>query len=411
MANTILHKRSSTANATPSAGSLTVGELAINSEDGKLFTKKSNGTVVEIGGGGGGGISDGDKGDITVSSSGSTWTIDNAAVTIAKLNATGTPSATTFLRGDGAWQTPAGGGGGGGGFISATNFDASGTYTIPATAQFLRVFLIGGGGGGGGGGRHPVAVAGGGGGAMGSFFYATCDVSTFGGAGASLDITIGAGGIGGNPATADGTNGSSGGTGGNSIIDVKSGATIIGTPVVCGGGFPGGGGNSTGGSGAGSAKIGIIQYLSRTPTNGSANTITGTINKSLIDPYSNSAGCCGGGVTSAGVAFVGMGYLTNTRNFSSQTTIGPPNQVRNLLVSGGAAESTTAPPNATMQIHGFNTPGFPGLGGGGGITLSNAGSAGYRGNGGGGGGGVRNGGTASVGGAGGAGFCRIEAYA
>lgn len=55
MANTILHKRSSTAGATPSAVSLTQGELAINTADGKLFTKKDDATVVEIGAGGGGG--------------------------------------------------------------------------------------------------------------------------------------------------------------------------------------------------------------------------------------------------------------------------------------------------------------------------------------------------------------------
>jgi hypothetical protein len=50
MANTIKHKRSSTAGATPSSGSLVAGELAINTADGKVFTKKDNGTVVRVGG-------------------------------------------------------------------------------------------------------------------------------------------------------------------------------------------------------------------------------------------------------------------------------------------------------------------------------------------------------------------------
>ena len=81
MANKIKLKRGS--GSDPSASDLEVGELAIRTDSGKIFTKKDNGSVAEISGGGG--IDDGDKGDITVSNGGDTFVIDNGVITSAKI--------------------------------------------------------------------------------------------------------------------------------------------------------------------------------------------------------------------------------------------------------------------------------------------------------------------------------------
>lgn len=84
MANLIKLKRSAVSGKAPAVGDLQLGELALNTFDGKLYTKKDNGTasIVEIGAGG---VSDGDKGDITVSGSGATWAIDSGVITDAKV--------------------------------------------------------------------------------------------------------------------------------------------------------------------------------------------------------------------------------------------------------------------------------------------------------------------------------------
>lgn len=57
MANTIKLRRSAVAGKVPAVGDLQLGELALNTYDGKLYTKKDNGTasIVELSGGGGGG--------------------------------------------------------------------------------------------------------------------------------------------------------------------------------------------------------------------------------------------------------------------------------------------------------------------------------------------------------------------
>jgi hypothetical protein len=54
MSTVIKPKRSETATAVPSTSDLEVGEIALNSVDQKIYTKKSDGTVVEVANAGGG---------------------------------------------------------------------------------------------------------------------------------------------------------------------------------------------------------------------------------------------------------------------------------------------------------------------------------------------------------------------
>ena len=59
MAQTVLLKRSNTADATPTTAQLASGELAMNTRDGKVYMRKyvdgtnGNDTIIEVGGGSG----------------------------------------------------------------------------------------------------------------------------------------------------------------------------------------------------------------------------------------------------------------------------------------------------------------------------------------------------------------------
>lgn len=50
MATTVQHRRSETTGSEPAAGDILVGELAVNLADGKLFSKKTDGTIVTLAG-------------------------------------------------------------------------------------------------------------------------------------------------------------------------------------------------------------------------------------------------------------------------------------------------------------------------------------------------------------------------
>ncbi len=79
MANVIKLKQGS--GSDPSASDLVLGEPAVRTDTGEIFLKKDDGSIAKVAGG----IDDGDKGDVTVSNSGATFTIDNGVVSTAKI--------------------------------------------------------------------------------------------------------------------------------------------------------------------------------------------------------------------------------------------------------------------------------------------------------------------------------------
>lgn len=310
-------------------------------------------------------------------------TIANSAVTVAKISATGTPSATTYLRGDGSWSTVSSGG-----YTPViVDFNASGTHTIPSGATLLTIICIGGGGGGGGGNRNTtttVARFGGGGGGGGTFSQVTHSVASLGGSGTGLTITVGAGGTSGAGAITSGGNGGAGGSGGQTRVETTSGAVRL---CTAGNGNGGNGATSTsGGSPGGSSSFTMFTG----GTGGAGSSSLGGTGSGIVGLGAPGGGG-GGGVTASNSANNGGGAFASSYGVVGSAT-----------TSGGGI----SPGGNGSTVGGL--AGVAGGGGGGGAGGTAAGGNGgngiYGGGAGGGGGGTT---SAGNGGVGGTGFVRL----
>ena len=171
----------------------------------------------------------------------SAGTPTDGTVSLAKLSATGTKDATTFLRGDNTFASAAGG------LQSVQVFTSSGTWTKPSGINKVRVYVTGGGGAGGGTISTTYNYMSGAGGGAGGTAIELIDVSSV----SSVTVTIGSGG--------SGSSASAGGDGGTSSFGSYCSATGGKGGVVPGafnyaitGGVGSGGDiNLTGGGGGG----------------------------------------------------------------------------------------------------------------------------------------------------------------
>jgi len=297
------------------------------------------------------------------------------------------------------WATAGGGGG-----STATVYDVPGTYsyTIPAGATNLTVYIWGAGGGGGGGARNATTAirTGGGGGGPGGYAEFQLRAASLT---SPVTVVVPAGGNSGAGAFVNTSTGSGGS--GNSTK-----ASFAGLVVTNGNGGLGGAIGSTSVNGGTAGPITNYVNQAGNSSGGAGQTTTGN-NAGTLGSWALPwpAGGGGGGGNPANVTTTRNGGNGGTKVSATANN----SNGNNTLIAGGAGG---IPASAVLPTAGQTYSNmYGGMGGGGGGYLTatagqNGANGGQPGGGGGGGGAADNGFNGGNGGVGGAGMVIIFAY-
>jgi len=296
------------------------------------------------------------------------------------------------------WSTPSGGGGVDVQTFGTSSTAGSFTWTKPAGAKVVDIYLMGPGGGGGSGARQATlsARSGGGGGASGGLFYFRVGADSLN---STESVVIGAGGAGGAARTTDNTNGANGSSGANTTFAAYKAPS---------GDFGLAGSTATVNGGAARNHL-LFDLVQSSGGGGAGNTAQGSSSNLSANLFMHAGGGGGGG----GAAAASTTNVNGGTGGSAGASSTNPGLI--TAIAGGTAGNGTTGVQATAGTSITTQYIRGGTGGGGGFYRTGqaggtAGAGGWPGGGGGGGGASDNGFASGAGGAGANGYAVIITY-